>query len=75
MSGCWRFSRDPCILAQLLTTGERVREPELWGWILFLVCAVAFTAAGVRDGDVLVTAGSVLFVIACVLFLVPYLRR
>ena len=48
---------------------------DLWGWILFLICAVFFTAAGVRDGDVLITVGSVLFLVACVLFLVPRMRR
>lgn len=48
---------------------------NLWGWILFLVCALLFTAAGLRDGDVLITLGSVLFLVACVLFLVPFLRR
>ncbi|MCB0962635.1 MAG: hypothetical protein KDA98_04920 [Acidimicrobiales bacterium] len=41
------------------------------GWALFLASAVAFTAVGVRDGDLLVTAASVLFGVACVLFLLP----
>ncbi|HEX6255314.1 MAG TPA: hypothetical protein VFZ70_05830 [Euzebyales bacterium] len=40
---------------------------ERWGWLLFLVCALAFVAAGVRDGDLLLTAGSVAFLVACVL--------
>ncbi len=48
---------------------------DFWGWILFLVCALLFGAAGWRDGDVLITLGSALFLVACVLFLVPYLRR
>lgn len=48
---------------------------DLWGWILFLLCALLFTAAGLRDGDVLITVGSVLFLVACVLFLLPLLRR
>lgn len=52
-----------------------MRQPELWGWVLFLVCAVAFTAAGIRDGDVLITGGSLVFLIACVLFLLPWIRR
>lgn len=52
-----------------------MERPDFWGWILFLLCAVAFTAAGVRDGDVLLTLGSVLFLVACVLFLIPYFRR
>lgn len=52
-----------------------LRRLDLWGWILFLVCALLFTAAGLRDGDLLITVGSLLFLVACVLFLVPYLRR
>lgn len=43
---------------------------ETAGWILFLVSAVLFTAAGVRSGDELVVAGSVVFGVACVFFLV-----
>ena len=39
------------------------------GWILFLVSAVLFLAAGLRGGDWLVVAGSVVFGAACVLFL------
>lgn len=52
-----------------------MRRPELWGWVLFLLCAVAYTAAGIRDGDLLATAGSVLFLVACGLFLLPWVQR
>jgi uncharacterized membrane protein YhhN len=48
---------------------------ELWGWILFLVCAVVYVAAGVRDGDALMTVGSTVFLAACVLFLLAHARR
>lgn len=48
---------------------------ELWGWILFLACAVAFVAAGVRDGDALMASGSLAFLAACVLFLLAHHRR
>ena len=41
------------------------------GWGLFLASAVLFTAVGVRDRDLVVTAASVLFGVACVLFLLP----
>ena len=41
------------------------------GWALFLASALVFVAVGLRDGDVLVTAASVLFGLACVLFLLP----
>lgn len=52
-----------------------MRRTDLWGWILFLLCAVAFTIAGIRDRDLVVTVGSLLFLVACVLFLIPYMRR
>lgn len=42
---------------------------------MFLLCALLFAAAGLRDGDLLITVGSLLFLAACVLFLMPYLRR
>ena len=41
------------------------------GWALFLASSLLFVAVGVRDGDLLVTAASVLFGLACVLFLLP----
>lgn len=52
-----------------------MRRTDLLGWILFLLSAVAFTAVGIRDGDVPMTVGSLLFLAACVLFLLPYRRR
>jgi uncharacterized membrane protein YhhN len=48
---------------------------ELWGWILFLLCAVVFIVAGVRDRDALMVVGSVAFLVACVLFLLTHARR
>lgn len=50
-------------------------QRELVGWVLFLVCAGIFVAAGVRDGDPLMTAGSVMFLAGCVLFLWSFPRR
>jgi hypothetical protein len=48
---------------------------ELWGWILFLVCALIFVGVGIRDGDVWMTLGSLAFLGACVLFLIADPRR
>lgn len=53
---------------------QRRDQPDFWGWLLFLACAVVFVGIGVRDGDALMVAGSLLFLAACVLFLVPYWR-
>lgn len=55
----------------------RARTVWWWhfaGWILFLVCAVLFLIASARDGDMLTIAASVVFLVACVVFLIPMLR-
>ena len=43
-----------------------------YGWLLFILSAVLFTAAGVRAGDWLTVAASVVFGVACVIFLVVH---
>lgn len=43
---------------------------QVWGWILFLACAVLFLVAAVENGDWKTALGSALFLISCVLFLV-----
>lgn len=53
---------------------QHLGRPDFWGWLLFLACAVLFIGIGVRDEDGVMIAGSLLFLAACVLFLVPYLR-
>ena len=47
----------------------------LAGWILFVVSALFFIGAALRSGDPLALIGSVLFLIACFVFLVPALRK
>ena len=44
-------------------------DSEGLSWWLFLACAVVFTIASIRVGDVLFTIGSILFLAACVVFL------
>jgi hypothetical protein len=55
----------------LVVAAYRGVMPQLHrlGWLLFVVCAVLYTAAGVRDGDPLIVSGSVIFGVACVMFL------
>lgn len=48
-----------------------MRRWDVWGWGLFVVCALVFIWAGVRDGDALMTVGSGLFLVACFFFLAP----
>ncbi len=45
------------------------------GWMMFLVSAVLFGWSGVRSGDPFVVAGSAVFGVACVLFLLPTSAR
>jgi hypothetical protein len=47
---------------------------QLFGWILFVICAVLFILAGVRVGDWLTIAASLVFLLACVVFLVPLVQ-
>ena len=65
---------DPGAVADRRTTAlgtlRRVHRLHQLGWSLFIVSAVLFTWAGARSGDWLVVAASVVFGVACVLFLV-----
>jgi len=47
---------------------------QLWGWILFLVCAIFFIISGIINGDILTILGSVFFFVACFLFLIPLVK-
>jgi hypothetical protein len=48
---------------------------QLWGWILFIVCALIFIASSIRVGDGLMLVGSLFFLVACFLFLAPLLPK
>ena len=47
---------------------------QLVGWILFIVCAIFFIASSLKNGDTLTFIGSVLFLIACIVFLIPLIK-
>ena len=47
---------------------------HLWGWILFIVCALFFIASALKNQDPLTLTGSVVFLVACIIFLIPLLR-
>ena len=53
---------------------KREKKFELWGWILFLVCAGFFIASGIRSRDLFSLLGSVVFFVACVIFIIPLVR-
>lgn len=48
-----------------------MHHAERVGWGMFIVSAVLFGWAGLRSGDALTFWGSVVFGLACVLFLLP----
>ncbi len=48
------------------------RSINLLGWVLFIVSAVGFIIAG--WGDFWSTVGSVFFLVACLVFLIPFFR-
>lgn len=47
------------------------RRFETAGWVLFIVSAVFFICSAWRAGDPLALAGSLFFLLACFVFLVP----
>jgi hypothetical protein len=51
--------------------GQRERRFQLWGWILFVVCAGFFIASAVDSGSTLGIIGSVVFLLACAVFIAP----
>ncbi len=51
--------------------GEREVKYHLAGWVLFILCALFFIASSIKNGDALALIGSVVFLLACLLFIVP----
>jgi hypothetical protein len=50
---------------------QREKKYNLWGWILFMVCAGFFIASALQNGDVLYLIGSIVFLLACIVFIIP----
>ncbi len=46
-----------------------MRRGHLYGWMLFLLSAFIYLVAGIRAGDGLVSLGSVVWAVACFVFL------
>ena len=44
---------------------------QLFGWILFVICALLFLASSIRNRDMLAFYGSLIFLVACFVFMVP----
>lgn len=53
---------------------EKEIKYQLAGWVLFVVCSLFFIVSSFKNRDVLAFTGSAVFLIACILFLVPLVR-
>jgi predicted membrane channel-forming protein YqfA (hemolysin III family) len=47
---------------------------QIAGWILFIICAILFLASSLKSHDTLAFIGSLAFLIACIVFLIPIFR-
>ncbi len=54
---------------------ERNLKFELWGWILFILCAGFFIASGIKNQDLFSLIGSIIFLIACLVFIIPLMTK
>ena len=50
---------------------KREMKYHLAGWILFVICAIFFIISSLKNHDILAFIGSVIFLIACLLFVIP----
>ena len=50
-------------------------KQQLVGWILFILCAIFFIASSLKNRDALTFIGSVLFLISCIVFIIPLVRK
>ena len=54
---------------------KRILKFQLWGWILFVICAGLFIASSIKNQDMLTLVGSIVFLLACVVFIIPLVLR
>ena len=47
---------------------------QIAGWILFILCAVFYITSSLKNNDVLTLIGSVIFLVACIVFVIPLVR-
>ncbi|MCK5311713.1 MAG: hypothetical protein KAJ62_06365 [Desulfobacteraceae bacterium] len=46
---------------------------QITGWMLFIVSALFFMASSFRSGDLIGFLGGSFFLVACFVFLIPYI--
>lgn len=54
---------------------EQEARLQLIGWALFVLCALFFIASSIKNRDFLTFVGSIFFLISCIVFIVPLLRK
>ena len=54
---------------------EQENKQHLVGWILFVLCAIFFIASSIKNRDTLTLIGSILFLISCIVFIIPLARK
>jgi len=47
---------------------------QIVGWILFIICAIFFIASSLKNHDILTFIGSIIFLIACIVFFIPLVK-
>jgi len=47
---------------------------QIAGWVLFIICALLFIASSWSNHDTLTLIGSIIFLIACIVFLIPIIN-
>lgn len=52
---------------------EREVRYHFAGWVLFILCAILFLFSALRVGDGVLALASLIFLLGCVLFLIPLL--
>ncbi len=55
-------------------TPRREWQFTVTGWLLFTLSAIFFTWSAIREGDWIIICASLLFFVACLVFLVPVWR-
>ena len=48
------------------------KKCQIWGWVLFIASALFYGASAIRSGDLLGILGSLFFLVACFVFLIPF---
>jgi predicted membrane channel-forming protein YqfA (hemolysin III family) len=47
---------------------------QLFGWVLFIICALLFLASSIRNQDTIALYASLVFLLACFVFMIPLIK-